>query len=484
MHKKIVLSIIARILLVVSFMMFIPLGWAYYGAGYSVEFFAFVITISLGFLVSIIFRRILPISPDDIEHLNAKDGLAVVGLSWIVLSLFGALPFFLSGSVASFTDAIFETASGFTTTGATIITNIEGLPLGLLFWRSLTHWLGGMGIIVLYLALLPILGQGAFRLYKAEAPGPTAERVQPRVKETAKALWGVYFTLSLLETLLLKVGGLSWFDSLCHTFGTMATGGFSTRTESIGAFSPYVQWVVIVFMFLAGTNFILHYQALKGKAKAFLRSEEFRWYFLILLSLIAVTTFVLKMQVDATIPVRTAAFQVVSIMTTTGYVTADFDLWPNVLRIALVVAMFIGGCAGSTGGGIKVIRIFITIKVAIKSIVHAIFPNSVIPIKVDEDPVPPKIVLGVLSYVVIFIFLFVFGALALAAIDGCDFATASSASIASLANIGPGLGMVGATQSYAWFSLPSKWILTFLMLAGRLELYSILILFLPATWRK
>ena len=484
MHKKIVASIVARVLLVVSLIMLIPLGWAFFDNKASLEVFSFITTILLGLLVSVVVRAIFPLDSDGFEHLNAKDGLAIVGLSWIVLSLFGSLPFYLTASVPSFTDAFFETVSGFTTTGATIVTNIEGLPKGLLFWRSLTHWLGGMGIIVLFLALLPAIGQGAYRLYQAEAPGPTAERAQPRVKETAKALWGVYFILSVLETLLLKFGGMTWFDSLCHTFGTMATGGFSTKTASVAAFSPFIQWIISVFMFLAGTNFILHYQAMKGNLKTFFKSEEFRWYFFLVFALIFIFTLVLKISYDVTMPIRDAAFQVVSILTTTGYVTADFNLWPQALRVGLVCLMFVGGCAGSTGGGMKVVRIFLIFKVALRSVIQTIFPNAVIPVKVDEKPVSDKIVLGVLSFVVIFISLFVLGAVAMAATNNCDFQTAVTASIASLGNIGPGLGRVGAAENYAWISIPGKWVLTFLMLAGRLELYAILILFVPTAWRK
>ncbi|MDD3374168.1 MAG: TrkH family potassium uptake protein [Candidatus Omnitrophica bacterium] len=484
MHKKIVVSIVARVLLVVSLIMLIPLGWAFFDNKESLEVFAFTTTILLGLLVSVVVRAVFPLDSEGFELLNAKDGLAIVGLSWIVLSFFGSLPFYLAESVPSFTDAFFETVSGFTTTGATIFSYIEGLPKGLLFWRSLTHWLGGMGIIVLFLALLPVIGQGAYRLYQAEAPGPTAERAQPRVKETAKALWGVYFILSVLETLLLKAGGMTWFDSLCHTFGTMATGGFSTKTASVAAFNPFIQWTIIVFMFLAGTNFILHYQAIKGNLKTFFRSEEFRWYFFLVLALVFIFTFILKSYYDVTTPLRTAAFQVVSILTTTGYVTADFNLWPQALRIGLVCLMFVGGCAGSTGGGMKVLRIFLIFKVALRSVVQAIFPNAVIPVKVDNKPVSDKIVLGVLSFGAIFILLFILGAIAMAATNDCDLQTAATASIACLGNIGPGLGKVGAVENYAWISVQGKWVLAFLMLAGRLELYSILILLVPTTWRK
>jgi trk system potassium uptake protein TrkH len=400
------------------------------------------------------------------------------------LSAFGALPLYLSQTVPSYTDAFFEITSGFTTTGASIMTNIEALPRGVLFWRSLTHWLGGMGIIVLYLALLPALGNNAFQLYRAESPGITAERLQPRIKETAKVLWTVYFLLTFLETSLLMFGGMPFFDSLCHTFGTMATGGFSTKNASIGFYNSHIQWVIIVFMFLAGTNFMLHFQALRGNIKAFFKSEEFRWYFSLVVIFITLFAIVLKSQSLSISPEREAAFQVISILTTTGFATANFDAWPHVLRFMLILLMFIGGCGGSTGGGLKVVRVFSAIKIACRSVIQAVFPNAVIPVRFNSIPLSSRLVLAVVSYFVIFMLLFSLGTVLITITEECDLVTAFSASIASLSNIGPGLGRVGATQNYAWLSIPGKWVLVFLMLAGRLELYSILILFVPSTWKK
>lgn len=484
MHKRLVLNIISRILLIVCFSMLIPLGWAVYDDSQSLEVEAFIITIFIGVALAGIFRLIFRAKKEEFDTLNTKDGLAIVGLSWICMSAFGALPFFLSGAVFSYTDAFFETASGFTTTGASIMTNIEALPRGILFWRSLTHWLGGMGIIVLFLALLPALGQTGFQMYKAEAPGLTAERIQPRVKETAKILWTVYFLLSFSETILLMFGGMPLFDALCHTFGTMATGGFSTKSTSIGYYNNYLQWVVILFMFFAGANFMLHYQALRGNIKAFFKSEEFRCYFFLLLGMIMVFSVVLKVENASSSPLREGAFQVVSILTTTGYSTANSDLWPHVLRFSLIILMFIGGCGGSTGGGMKIIRFFSAVKIAFRSVVQTLFPNAVLPIRFNGVPLSSKLIMSVLSYFVIYMILFFFGTIILTITEGCDLVTAFSAAIASLSNIGPGLAKVGATQNYAWVSIPGKWTLVFLMIAGRLELYSILILFVPATWKK
>jgi len=484
MHKRFVINIISRILLIVCFILLLPLGWAVYDDAHSQEVKAFISTIIFGILIAGSFLFIFRIKKEDYQKINAKDGLAIVGLSWLCLSAFGAFPLYLSGVVATYTEAFFEIVSGFTTTGATIIVDIESLPRGILFWRSLTHWLGGMGIIVLYIALLPALGTNAFQLYKAEAPGLTMERVEPQIKETAKNLWSIYFLLSFVETGLLMFGGMPVFDALCHTFGTMATGGFSTRNASIGAYDAYIQWVIIVFMFFAGTNFILHYLALKGRLKPFFRDEEFRFYFLLILILIPIFAGVLKQSGHAENSLRMAAFQVVSILTTTGYTTADFDLWPNILRYGLVLLMFIGGCGGSTGGGMKVIRILLSMKIALRSMVQAVFPNAILPVKFNTKPLSDKLVMAVLSYFVIFIGLFFLGSILFIFMESCDLVTAMTASISSLSNIGPGLAKVGATQNYAWVSAPGKWLLTFLMLAGRLELYSILILFIPSTWKK
>ena len=486
MHKKLVANIISRILMIISLIMIIPLIWALSADPGSREVFAFVLTILIGFLVSFSVQYFFRVSDEDLDNLNAKDGLAVVGLSWISVSAFGALPFYFSGTVLSYTDAFFETASGFTTTGATIMTQIEALPCGILFWRSLTHWLGGMGIILLTVALLPAFGRGAFQLYKAEVPGLTAERLQPRVIETAKILWTVYVFLSLAETALLFAGGMPFYDALCHTFGTMATGGFSTKASSIGYYGAYTQWIIIFFMFLAGANFVLHFHMLRGlRFRSYFKSVEFRIYFYLVLVVTAFFAITLAWKQPGIVsPVRDSAFQVVSILTTTGYTTANFDRWPHILRLTLLALMFVGGCAGSTGGGMKVIRVYVAFKTALRNILQAIFPNAVFPVKVDSISLSSRLIGGVMAYFFIFIGLFLAGAIIITLTENCNLDTAISASIASLGNIGPGLGKVGAVQNYAWISPAGKWVLSFLMLAGRLELYSILILFLPSTWRK
>jgi len=484
MHKRFVINIVSRIYLIACCVMTAPLGWAVYDNPHSRETKAFLWSISIGMIIATVFLFTFRLRKEDHRKINAKDGLAIVGLSWLFLSLLGALPLFLSGVVSSFTDAFFEITSGFTTTGATIFTDVEILPRGILFWRSLTHWLGGMGIIVLYIALLPALGTNAFQLYKAEAPGITAERVEPQIKETAKNLWGIYFLFSFLEVVLLMAGDMPLFDALCHTFGTMATGGFSTKNASIGAYSPYIQWVVIAFMFMAGTNFVLHYQLIRRRPKALFYNEEFRLYTFLVLTLVPIAAFILMRAELSGEPFRDAAFQIVSILTTTGYTTANFDLWPNALRFLLVLLMFAGGCGGSTGGGMKLVRILLSVKVALRSIVQSVFPNAVLPVRFNDKALSDKLILAVLSYFIVFMILFFVGTILFLIIESCDLVTALTASISALSNIGPGLAKVGATQNFAWVSIPGKWLLSFLMLAGRLELYSILILLMPTTWKK
>ncbi len=484
MHKRFVANIVSRICLVVCLIMIAPLGWAVYDDPYSRETKALFASILIGTIAASAILLIFRFKKEDHRKINAKDGLAIVGASWICLSLLGALPLFLSGVAPTFTDAFFEITSGFTTTGATIFADVEILPRGILFWRSLTHWLGGMGIIVLYVALLPALGHNAFQLYRAEAPGITAERTDPQIKETAKKLWGIYFLFTFLEIIFLMIGEMPIFDAMCHTFGTMATGGFSTKNASIGAYSPYIQWVVICFMFLAGINFVLHYQWIRGKPKALFRNEEFQRYALLIIMLVPIFALVLIKTGLSNQPLRDAAFQVVSILTTTGYTTANFDLWPHTLRFTLVLLMFVGGCGGSTGGGLKVVRVLLSIKVALRSIVQSVFPNAVLPIRFNAKSLPDRLVMAVISYFIVFIFLFFSGTILFLIIEGCDLVTATTACISALSNIGPGLARVGATQNFAWVSLPGKWLLTFLMLSGRLELYSILIFLVPSTWRK
>lgn len=418
--------------------------------------------------------------------LRVREGFAIVTFGWIFFSLFGCLPYLLSGTIPSFTDAFFETISGFTTTGATILTEIESLPHGILFWRSLTHWLGGMGIIVLSLAILPFLGVGGMQLFKAEVPGPVADKLTPRVTETAKILWGVYVLLSAVETLLLMLGGMTLFDALCHTFGTMATGGYSTRNASVGAYdSAYIDYVIVIFMFLAGANFSLHYRLLRGNLKVYWQDREF----LVYLGIIGVATVIIGTDVwlntydtfaDA---LRYSLFQVVSIQTTTGYGTADYELWSANAQFVLFCLMFIGGCAGSTGGGMKVMRIYLLFKFSISEFTRLLHPNAVVPVRMRQVAIPRDVITNILGFFVLFIFLFVAGVFIMTLL-GLDILSALGAVAATLGNIGPGLNLVGPTDNYGFIPAPGKWVLSALMLMGRLEVFTVLVLFSPAFWKK
>jgi len=441
--------------------------------------------------------------------LGRREGFGIVTFGWIAAAVFGAIPFMLISNL-SWYDAFFETMSGFSTTGASILDNtlvlanghtlqygIADLPKGLLYWRSLTHWLGGMGIVVLSLAILPFLGIGGQQLYNAEVPGPTSDQMTPRIANSAKILWGVYILLSVAETLLL-LPSMSLFDAWCHTCGTMATGGFSTLQASVGGFnSVYVDSIITFFMFLAGGNFILHYRALKGKPLFHFKDEEFRWYlFITLVSIITITavlmlsgrmietTASLKVSASFINSFRYAAFQVVSIMTTTGFCTADFALWPTYATILLVLLMFVGGCGGSTGGGMKVSRFLLLVKYSGIQLQRCLFPHLISNVHMNKERVRSDTLHKVLSFFFLFILLYIIFTLLLALFPDVDFETASSAAIASLGNIGPGLNAVGPTCTYAWMNPAAKLLLTFAMLLGRLEVYTVLVVLLPSFWRK
>ncbi|NCC26270.1 MAG: TrkH family potassium uptake protein [Deltaproteobacteria bacterium] len=419
------------------------------------------------------------------QSINHREGMVITALSWTAVGAFGALPFFLSG-FENFTDAMFESVSGLTTTGASVMTDIEAMPKGLLVWRAMTQWLGGMGIIVLSLAILPFLGVGGMQLYKAEVPGPVPDKLQPKIKDTAMTLWKVYVLFTLIQTLLLLFGGLDLCDSLSHAFATMATGGFSTRNASVASFgSAYVEWVVTFFMFLAGVNFALHFQALRGRPLAVWRDPEFRFFAVILLVCVLIGTVDLYAAEyhDTFDALRYSAFQVVSIMTTTGFATADYEAWPFVVQGILVALMFFGGCAGSTSGGPKCMRIMLLAKQAYNELFRLVHPRSVTTIKLGDRIVKPDVMSGVWGFFVLFLALFVLTGILLAA-TGLDLGTAFSASIACIGNIGPGFGSVGPAENYAHIPAFGKWVLICGMIIGRLEIYTVIVLFVPEFWRK
>ncbi len=423
----------------------------------------------------------------DAPDLRVREGFAVVAFGWLFVGLLGALPFYLSGQIPSYTDAAFESISGFTTTGASILTDIESRTHATLFWRALTHWLGGMGIVLLALAILPLLGVGGMQLFRAEVPGPVAERLTPRIRETAKLLWIVYGVLTLAEVLALMVAGMGVFDAICHAFGTMATGGFSNHNSSVGGYAnPAVEWVIIVFMFLAGANFSLHYLALTGKVRVYFEDEEFKFYGTIILVgtlLIGGVLLSIHFYPDVHQTLRHTLFQVVSILTTTGFGTADYLLWPPVAHAVLLVFMSVGGCAGSTGGGIKVMRLLILLKHAKLELKKMLHPRAVYTLWFNNRSITPGLQTNVLGFFLLFMTVYLLGVLALT-LGGRDIVTSVGATAATLGNIGPGLGLVGPASNYSALVPWEKWLLVLFMLIGRLEIFTVLVLFLPEAWRK
>lgn len=460
-----------------------PLGWAAWDGSDDIS--AFLLSIAAGLAVSAVL--FLAGKNADYENLGVKDGFLVVSLAWIGASLIGALPFYFGGTVPTFADAFFESSSGFTTTGASVLSDIEAVPRGILFWRSLTHWLGGMGIIVLSLAILPFLRIGGMELFKAEVPGPIPEKITPRIQQTALYLWGVYAFLTVAETVLLLLGGMNFFESLTHTFGTVATGGFSPLNRSVGQYgSAYFDWVITVFMFLSGINFVLHYRLLRGHFRPLARDDEFRTYLWIVLFCIAVISadLLFRGNYDSIAEaLRYSAFQVVSIITTTGFATADFELWPSFTQLILLLLMFAGACAGSTGGGMKILRLLILSRHTRAELKRVLHPHAVISVKVGGKVIDTRIQSSVTSFLILYVAVFIAGVFFMTSL-GMDMESAMSGVAASLGNVGPGLGSLGPMDNYSAVPEAGKWLFSLLMLMGRLELYTVLLLFFPGTWRK
>lgn len=441
---------------------------------------SFAITLFCGFLMYIGFRGIT------IESMSTREGMAIVSFGWIAVGIFGALPFYFGIESCTFTDAFFESISGFTTTGASILQNIEGISKGILFWRSLIQWLGGMGIIVLSIAILPFLKVGGMQLYKAEVPSPVPDKLKPRIKETATILWKVYALLTILQVFFLLLGGMSLLDSICHAFTTMPTGGFSTQNTSIAHYqSTYLDMVFIIFMIFAGINFTLHYQMLRGKPLAFWRDPECRFFLGLLLVLILIVSINIYGNVYENIKdsVRFGAFQVVSIITTTGFATADYLQWPAMSQLILLMCMFIGASAGSTGGGMKCLRVMLILKFCYREIFLLVHPKSVAHIKIGGRSVPDEITRSVIGFMALYVGLFFVCSIALAGM-GVDLVTSFGAVAASIGNIGPGFGAVGPAGNFNGIPLFGKWLLAWCMLLGRLEIYTVIIFFAPEFWRK
>ena len=569
MNLKVVFFTLSNLLLATAVALLVPLGVSicYRSQGHG-DWIVFLVSSGVAIFFGVILNLLTRRSD---RHMGNREAFAIVSLGWVVIALVGSMPYFLyqdflgSGldqqvsAFRRFTDSYFESLSGFSTTGATILTEIEHLPHGILFWRSFTHWFGGMGILVLAVAILPLLGVGGMQLLRAEAPGPQTDRLTPRIQETAKVLWWVYVLITLVEVIFLWVGSV-WivpeevrespadglFYAFCHAFGTMATGGFSPKNASIGHYqSVYIDTIIIIFMFIAGTNFSLHYRALQGNFGSYWKDEEFRFYVFVIGTVTTVLVLCTMLQpvvnINGTVRVvnqeevieignqiypivdgkveyenqfhsiinehatingqvypvykgdvvynsigsalRYVLFQVLAIVTTTGYGTADFELWPYLAQIMLIFLMFFGGSAGSTGGGMKQVRFLLLIKQGYREIKHLVLPHAVLPIKLNEQIVPKDIMSNILGFFFIGVLVFVLGTISLAGL-GLDLTSASTSVASALMNIGPGLGTVGPTDNYAHILPAGKWVLCFCMLMGRLELYTLLVILTPIAWRK
>lgn len=429
-----------------------------------------------------------------------REGYLIVAFGWIMLTLTGSLPYLFTGSITSIPDAIFEAVSGYTTTGASIINDIEALSKGILIWRSATHWIGGMGIIVLTVAILPLLGIGGMQLFMAEAPGPSTDKIHPRITETAKKLWGIYAGLTFVEFILLKLAGMGWFDALNHAMATMSTGGFSTKNASIAYWNdtPMIQYIIIFFMLVAGMNFILTYFALKGNFRKVFKNEEFRYYFFGVLFIAIIITVIIVFFQDPTLKTsidhpkiwgqwesafRHAIFQVLAVVTTTGFVTADFTMWSGLGTILMFSLFFLGGSAGSTSGGVKVVRHIIMIKNSFLELKKILHPNAIIPVRYDGNGVSRTIVFNILSFFVLYMAIFILGTVILGFL-GLDLVSAIGISASSLGNIGPALGAYSPVDNYSGLSDGATLFVSFLMLVGRLEIFTVLVILTPFFWRK
>lgn len=480
MRITLLIHLLGVSLLFLGLSMLLPLGvsWYYQDGAFMAMAWSGGLTLGIGGLLAL-----FPYARSPLER---REGLVAVPVIWCMITLFGSLPFLLSGAVPTFTDAFFESMSGFTTTGATVFTHIEDQPQGVLFWRSWIQWLGGMGIVVLVLAIFPLFGVGVLQLYRGEVPGPTPDRLVPKIGQTAKLLWSVYVILSVCELLLLRFGGMSFYDATLHTLTTMATGGFSPRALSIGAYdSVYIEGVIIVFMLLAGTNFSLHFFALPSRFRVYWRDPEWRFY----LSVVAVGTILLtaflSLRTELAFPraLRDALFQVVSIMTTTGYASTDFEQWPVFGQLALLLLMFFGGCAGSTGGAMKHMRIILLVKHAYWQLYHLLHPRAVASLRLGQQNISGEVLITVHAFFILYVASFALTTLCLTLLE-VDIITAVTAAASTLGNVGPGLERVGPFDHYAWLPVSAKWLLAACMLLGRLEFSALLVLCLPSFWKS
>ncbi|WP_283641999.1 TrkH family potassium uptake protein [Croceibacter atlanticus] len=494
LNFKIILYIMGLLLLCNGGFMLLSVivSW-YYNDGVTLELFSSsLLTLIIGTLLMFTTRN-------HSKRIDKREGYIIVTFGWIFMALSGMIPYLLSEAIPGFTNAFFETMSGYTTTGSTVLSDIEIVPKGVLFWRSLTHWIGGMGIIVLAIAILPLLGIGGMQLFAAEAPGPSADKLKPRITDTAKRLWLIYVGFTFSETILLKVAGMGWFDAVNHSLSTLSTGGFSTKNASLAYWNdtPIIQYIVIVFMFLAGMNFVMSYFALKGKFSRLLQDDELRWYFVFITGFTLIASVLVYLFADVSISsiahpmvwgeaessFRHSLFQVLAIITTTGFVTADYTLWTPFLTIFFFGMFFLGGSAGSTSGGVKVVRHLILIRNGITEFKRTLHPNAILPVRYRQKAIPKEIVFNILGFFILYMLAFIIGAIGLAAL-GLDFETAIGGAATSIGNIGPAFGDLGPVNNFNGLPNFGKWWCSFLMLIGRLELFTVLIILTPFFWRN
>lgn len=480
MDFGIIFKVLGLLLLIESAFMLPPLGLSIYYSEYDTMAFLISIGITavMGFMGFVLFK------PKK-GTVGYRESFLIVGLGWILASAFGALPFILSGTFDSFIDAYFETVSGFTTTGASVLKEVEGLPHGILFWRSFTHWLGGMGILVFTLAILPAMGVSTLQIFRAESPGPSPSKLSPKLGHTAKLLYGIYILITVAEVIALKVAGMPLFDAVNHTLATVGTGGFSTQNASVGAFkTPAFDWIIAFFMFASAANFSLYYDAIHGNFETLLKDREFWFYvFVVLISIILITVNINPFyNYNLTESIRHSTFQVTSVVTTTGFATVDYEAWPVLSKMILFLLMFIGGCSGSTGGAMKHIRILLVFKIIKREFYKLIHPNAVITVRVGEKPIPENILKNVVGFVLLYIIIFVLISTILLT-QGMDIISSTSAVAATLGNIGPGFAAVGPTMNYSNLTNITKVLLICCMILGRLEIYTVLVLLFPAFWR-
>ncbi|WP_300437390.1 TrkH family potassium uptake protein [Christiangramia sp.] len=494
LNYKIILHVMGLLLLCNGgFMLLATLVSWFYQDGVTLEMStAALVTLFIGTLLMFTTRG-------HSKELKIREGYIIVTFGWIFMALSGTLPYLVSESIPSFTNAFFETMSGYTTTGASILNDIEAIPKGILFWRSLTHWIGGMGIIVLAIAILPLLGIGGMQLFTAESPGPSADKLKPRITDTAKRLWLIYVSYTLAETVLLWVAGMTFFDAINHAFSTLSTGGFSTKNASLAFWNdnPFIQYIVIVFMFLAGSNFVLSYFAFKGRISKVLHDDEFKWYLYFIAGFTMISALVIYFQADVSISsidhpmvwgegesaFRHSLFQVLTVITTTGFVSADFTMWTPFLTILYFGLFFLGGSAGSTAGGVKVMRHIIMIKNGIIEFKRTLHPNAILPVRFNGKSISKEIVFNILGFFILYMLSFIIGAVVLAWL-GLDFETAIGGAASSLGNIGPAFGGLSPVNNFDMLPDFGKWWTAFLMLIGRLELFTVLIILTPFFWRN